>query len=101
MASRSISTEGIPSLPKRQHNSIAKALADPRRFEILKHISAQPCAACSALRDAFPITAATLSHHLSELEAAGLVTLTRRGKFVDVTFCRDIWNAYIQELEKL
>jgi ArsR family transcriptional regulator, arsenate/arsenite/antimonite-responsive transcriptional repressor len=57
--------------------------------------------ACSHLRMAFPITAATLSHHLRELESAGLVQTARRGKFVDISFCRDAWDAYLAELHKL
>jgi DNA-binding transcriptional ArsR family regulator len=61
------------ALSARELRAIAKALSDPRRFQILKHIAAQSCAACSDLRAAFPITAATLSHHLKELESAGLI----------------------------
>lgn len=57
--------------------------------------------ACSDLRTAFPITAATLSHHLKELASAGLVRTARRGKFIDISFCRDAWEAYVAELQKL
>jgi ArsR family transcriptional regulator len=80
---------------------IARVLSDPRRFEILKKIAAQECAACADLRSAFPITAATLSHHLKELESCGLVELARRGKFIDVTFQRDVWKSYLKELKKI
>ena len=57
---------------------IAKALADPRRYEILKKISTCCCPTkgfvpCSQMRDAFDISPATLSHHMKELETAGLV----------------------------
>lgn len=78
--------------------SIARVLADPHRFQILKSIAAEPCKACSDLRTAFPITAATLSHHLKELESAGLIEIKRRGKFADLMFCRDRWEAYLAEL---
>jgi ArsR family transcriptional regulator len=81
--------------------SISRVLADPRRFEILKSIAAHDCAACSDLRAKFPITAATLSHHLSELEASGLVETAKRGKFIDVTFKRSVWDAYLKELNKI
>jgi ArsR family transcriptional regulator, arsenate/arsenite/antimonite-responsive transcriptional repressor len=53
------------------------------------------------LRTAFPITAATLSHHLRELESAGLIEITRRGKFVDVAFLRPLWDAYLAELKNI
>ncbi len=80
---------------------IARVLADPRRFEILTKIAAHDCAACSDLRAAFPITAATLSHHLKELESCGLVEMARRGKFIDVTFRRDVWKSYLKQLKKI
>jgi ArsR family transcriptional regulator len=91
---------GLAGLPAREVHAIARVLSDPRRFEILKCIASQSCAACADLRGAFPITAATLSHHLKELESAGLIDITRRGKFMDVVFRRANWQAYMAELQK-
>jgi ArsR family transcriptional regulator len=88
-------------LALRRLREISRVLSDPRRFEILRLIASRPCTACSDLRAAFPISAATLSHHLKELEACGLVETTRRGKFLDTVFCRTVWKAYLAELEKL
>jgi ArsR family transcriptional regulator len=88
-------------MTKTELHSIARVLSDPRRFEILKRIAGQQCAACSDLRSKFPITAATLSHHLRELESCGLVEVVRRGKFIDVTFRRAVWGAYLKELNKI
>jgi ArsR family transcriptional regulator, arsenate/arsenite/antimonite-responsive transcriptional repressor len=82
-------------------HAISRALSDSRRFEILTKIAARECAACAVLREEFPITAATLSHHLKELESCGLVELTRRGKFIDVTFHRPVWDSYLKELKKI
>jgi len=82
-------------------HAISRVLADPRRFEILKNIAAHECAACSDLRETFPITAATLSHHLKELELSGLIKTARRGKFIDATFCRPVWDAYLKELKNI
>ena len=89
------------ALSRREVFAISRALSDPRRFEILQHIGAKFCAACSELRDAFPITAATLSHHLKELESCGLIETTRRSKFVDTTLRRPVWTAYLAELKKI
>jgi ArsR family transcriptional regulator len=88
------------TLSPRDLRAISRVLADPRRFQILRHIASQSCAACTDLRSAFPITAATLSHHLRELESCGLIEMARRGKFVDVIFQRPAWTAYIDELKK-
>jgi ArsR family transcriptional regulator, arsenate/arsenite/antimonite-responsive transcriptional repressor len=80
---------------------ISRALADPRRFELLQQVAESNPSPCSNLRACCPITAPTLSHHLRELEAAELVTLEKRGKFVDVHFRRDTWELYLAALGKL
>ena len=91
----------MAKLPARQIHSIARVLSDPRRYEILKRIAKQPCASCSDLRCTFPISPATLSHHLKELESSGLIEITRRGKFADIVFRRTVWDAYLAELERI
>ena len=90
-----------PALAARELRAICRALSDPRRFAILQHIARQPSTACTDLRCAFPISAATLSHHLKELESAGLIEIARRGKFVDLVFRRATWRAYLAELRTI
>jgi ArsR family transcriptional regulator len=85
-------------LSERELRDISRVLSDPRRFEILKLIASQPSKPCTDLRAAFPISAPTLSHHLKELESAGLIEINRRGKFADISFCRPAWDAYLAEL---
>ena len=94
-------TAAKKKLSTRDMSRITKALADPRRFGILKRIAQAPSIACSDLRDAFPVSAPTLSHHLKELETAGLIEAVKRGKYLDVTFQRDLWTAYVEELGRL
>jgi ArsR family transcriptional regulator len=65
-----------------QFQRIAKALADPRRFEILEHIATQGEVGCRRLCGCFPVRQATISHHLKELAGAGLVESRRDGQFV-------------------
>jgi ArsR family transcriptional regulator len=66
--------------------AIFKALADPHRFELLKQIAKSGCPlGCSQALSSLPISAATLSHHVKELEAAGLIEVRREGKFAFLT----------------
>lgn len=96
-----MATRKKSSLPARDLRLIAKALADPRRFEILRHIAAQEsCVGCADLLASFAITPPTMSHHLKELEAAGLIEATREGKFMNIRFLRPRWEAYLGELGK-
>lgn len=73
---------------------IAKALADPTRLGILQTIAARGEVCCGDLWRAFPITAATVTHHLKVLDAAGLVDMRRDGQFVRVRAQRGTIDAY-------
>jgi ArsR family transcriptional regulator len=86
-------------LTDRQIQLIARALADPRRYEILKKLSAQPCPTpCTDMRDCINVTPATLSHHMKELETAGLVRSEREGKFVSYFPQTHVLCAYLDRL---
>ena len=89
------------SLSDQQFRAIAKALSDPRRYEILQMIAGKKDCTCVELREACTITAATLSHHLKELESAGLITIGREGKFAFPTFERTVWKSYMEKLSDL
>lgn len=79
---------------------IAKALADRRRYEILKRLGRrQDAVACGAMRDCMAISPATLSHHMKELETAGLVEVHREGKFASYLLRRDVLEAFLQRLK--
>ena len=82
---------------------IAKALADPRRYDLLRQIGkAGDTLACEQLRTTCcEVTAATVSHHMKELETAGLVESTRDGKFVTYRLRRDVLNAYLTQMAQI
>jgi ArsR family transcriptional regulator len=82
--------------------AILKAIGDPRRMEILERLSAcEVDLGCSGLRDCMPISAATLSHHVKELENAGLIRIEREGKFARLSLRRDVWKAFLLSLQQL
>ena len=82
--------------------SISKALGDPKRFEMLQRISAsKQVPTCSHVCDWLDLAPATVSHHLKELESAGLVTVERQGKFARLSLRRDVLNAYMKRLSSL
>lgn len=58
-----------------------KALADPIRREIL-NILKEGRISAGEITDHFPVTAASISRHLSVLKEADLIRDTREGKFI-------------------
>jgi len=85
-----------------QRLAIFKALGDPRRMEIVERLGiCESGAACGDMRECLPISAATLSHHLKELETAGLIHIEREGKFARLSLRRDVWNAFLADIQRL
>lgn len=100
-AAKRVGTERV-ELDEKQIHLIAKALADPRRFELLRQIGG--CSSpmqCGDIKSCQPVSAATLSHHMKELEHAGLVEAVREGKFVSYTLRREVLQAYMARLAQL
>jgi ArsR family transcriptional regulator, arsenate/arsenite/antimonite-responsive transcriptional repressor len=80
---------------------IAKALGDRRRYEILKRLGeCRDAITCGAVRDCTRIDPATLSHHMKELELAGLVEVVREGKFASYVLRRDVLEAFFRRLKE-
>jgi ArsR family transcriptional regulator, arsenate/arsenite/antimonite-responsive transcriptional repressor len=89
---------GRSPLTEKQFDLIAKALADPRRMQVLEVIAGERACACTKLREEFPVSKATISHHIKELVRAGLVESHREGQYLQCEVRRDVLEAYAAEL---
>ncbi len=81
--------------------AITRALSDPSRVAILRHIASRENASCMDLRECLSINPATLSHHMRQLESAGLIETHRDGKLVRAEIRRKVWKNYLASLKDL
>jgi ArsR family transcriptional regulator len=79
---------------------ISRALADPRRMELLQRIAAEDEVACATLASGSPVSQPTISHHLKELATAGLIQPRREAKFCYYRLDRSVWAEYLAEMRR-
>lgn len=75
-------------LSREQRIELLQALADPVRWAVLEELGAATHCVCD-LRERIPVPANLLSYHLKVLRDAGLVTASRRGRWIDYTLADD------------
>ncbi|MEI6620791.1 MAG: metalloregulator ArsR/SmtB family transcription factor [Actinomycetes bacterium] len=68
--------------------SLLQAVADPIRWAVLQRLTAEPLCVCK-LQEQIPIATNLLSYHLKVLREAGLVTTSRRGRWIDYAIAPD------------
>jgi len=79
---------------------IAAALAEPRRFAILEAITRAREISCGGLAGLFPVGQPTVSHHVSILEKAELVTVRRQGQHAIFSPVPETLSAFVKELQR-
>jgi ArsR family transcriptional regulator, arsenate/arsenite/antimonite-responsive transcriptional repressor len=93
---------GAPRLSRARRTAILKALADPHRFHLVQQIANAGCPlGCAQARSSLAISPATLSHHVKELEAAGLIKVEREGKFHFLSLRPEVIESVIGSLDAL
>jgi ArsR family transcriptional regulator, arsenate/arsenite/antimonite-responsive transcriptional repressor len=60
---------------------VARAIADSTRYRMLQEIRAAGEMTCGELQARFPLSQATVSHHIKTLEQAGLLRIRAQGLF--------------------
>jgi len=89
-------------LTRAQRTAILRALADPKRFELLERIARANCPlGCSVAREALAISPATLSHHIKELQTSGLIDVRREGKYHFLSMKPGVLEALAAHLQSL
>lgn len=89
------------TLTDEQFAAISRALADPRRYAILRQIAAADNIACYQLAEHEVISPATISHHIKELAESGLIEVEREGRVANLHMCRPVFDAYLARLSSL
>ncbi|WP_430867459.1 ArsR/SmtB family transcription factor [Demequina aurantiaca] len=68
--------------------ALLQAVADPVRWTVLSRLAVKPACVCD-IQDHVPVAGNLLSYHLKVLREAGLVTATRRGRWMDYALAPD------------
>src|SRR5512140_2894726 len=74
-----------------------RALADPTRREILRALQRGPLTA-GEIGARFPLTGASVSHHLAVLKEAGLVQAERDGRNIVYTLDATVFQDFLREM---
>ena len=68
--------------------ALLTAVADPVRWAVLQQLADSQFCVCN-LQERIPIASNLLSYHLKVLRDAGLVTTSRRGRWIDYSLADD------------
>jgi DNA-binding transcriptional ArsR family regulator len=74
-----------------------RAMGDPTRREILRALRAGDLTA-GEIASRFPMTAASVSHHLSVLKGAGLVKSERNGRNLVYSLETTVFQEFLQQM---
>ena len=79
---------------------VIKAMADGNRLEIIDLLSCGTMCACEILEN-FEFTQPTLSHHMKVLQAAGIVSAVKKGRWQYYTLVPEFTTQFPEFIGKL
>lgn len=84
-----------------QISMIAGAMSHPARIAILRILADNKRLSCGDIVELLPLAQATVSHHLKELLAVQLITMTNEGKKSLYEVNQTTWNIYTKDIGHL
>ena len=78
-----------------------RALGDPTRREILRALRESGDLPAGEIAARFPITAASVSHHLGVLKEAGLVQSERQGRSIVYSLDTTVFHEALEQVLRL
>lgn len=81
------------TLEQNQLAAIAKALGHPARIAILQHLLKVNSCICGDIVDEIPLAQPTISRHLQELKAVGIIKGTIEGTSVNYCIDANKWRS--------
>jgi ArsR family transcriptional regulator, arsenate/arsenite/antimonite-responsive transcriptional repressor len=91
----------MDSIEEPDAQQIARALGDPTRFAIYKHLAEIDEMRCGDICLDTPVRASTVSHHLKVLSDAGLIISRREGQGVYYRAVPERLRAYLKYLRRM
>jgi ArsR family transcriptional regulator len=95
------------SVKDRKVAELAKALAHPARVAILRELAKRGTCVCGEIVEVLPLAQSTVSQHLKELKAAGIIKGEVEGAkscyCIDWRGLKDVWvifHAIFSEMER-
>ena len=85
------------TLSREARIELLQAVADPVRWAVLEELGESPRCVCD-IRVRVPVPANLLSYHLKVLRDTGLVTATRRGRWIDYALADDALSRLVDAL---
>ena len=78
----------------------ARAISHPARLDILAYLAESKTCISGDISDAIPLGRSTVSQHLKELKAIGLIHGTEDGMKINYCLCNTVINNYLQKLQE-